>query len=427
MFKLIKISFVMMTVISLFSCGDPNSGRSKDRYRRFPEVKLPAKDAKVAFIFPAGAGAMRVILGVTEQMEKDLGITTIGSVIDVAGGVSSGSLVAAALTQGDPAKINSGDLKNKVGSLVRAVFPYVNRLIDKMIADYKFTLGELNEIYREMTSAKNLADLSSVANAETTLERVLTEAGKKQPSILIKINAKGDTARLKKDLAPEIAAVTGSALTRSNVLRGIIIDPTLLGNNTLDDPLNKKFYAIASNNKQPMFFGPPSFAPFVSGAFADGTTDLYKALIASSAIPGFIQGPTDVSFAGRGVVPDLKDGFLAVTFDPSAVLYDIYEKQFSNDNIFIVFVGNGAAIDSAFRDKIGEHSGLAEKTRANGKKTTFAAIDSHITNGKESLFDLSGFYDHTDLANYMDEAAKKACETKAYAWTIKALKSVMGK
>lgn len=429
---LAKLSIWFVILITLMGCGDGSSGRSRTKKNRGTPATLPVKGAKIAFIFPAGAGAMRVILGITEALEKDLGIQGLGVVADVAGGVSSGSLVASALTVDKTPKITSKDLKAQMGDLVSTVFPHTKVLVDRLMTDYNFTLSELEAIFLEIMKAP--PDLSSPASATAGLETIMINAGKSAFGIKSKIDAKGSIADFMAAIAPLIVPMAGFDSNRTTILTDHITK--ILGDTTLSDPTNSKMLAFATGDGKPVFFGPSSLAKFVSGPFAVGTTKLHKALVASSAIPSFIKAPSDIDFifpdGTTKNIPDLKDGFFATEgkFDPSATFYEIFSKQFAGDDVLMVFVGNGADIDAKFRamlrNKFGFNNKISQGTTAQGKQITYVAIDANIKddNGKK-LFNLSSFYYSKELAGFMDKAAEEAIKSKAYDWTLKALKAAM--
>lgn len=425
--------FFLLFVVTLIGCGEETgSGRKRGKGREaVTKATLPTKGAKIAFIFPAGAGAMRASLAITEKLEGDLNISSLGSVIDVAGGVSSGSLVAAALTFSNPA-ISSKSLKANLGSLVRKVFSDVNGLVDFLVRNYQFSLDELEALFVELTL--DPPDLSTKANAEIGFERILTKASIAKFSIKKKISDKGSVSDFVTAIMPHVTAhMVGQSGARATRLGDTI--KAVLGDVPLSDPNCNKLIAYASVNKKPVFFGPQRFAAYVTGPFAVDSTRLHEALVSSSAIPRIIQAPGHLQFNdGSGVVNlrDIVDGFFATEgkFDPSAVYYEMFSKMFAGEELLIVYVGNGATPDSNFRTelrrKYGFKNKISQQPIGGDKKITFVAIDTVIAdeNGND-LFNLSGFYDNPKLATYMDNAGKKAVLSPAYEWARDAMKAAM--
>lgn len=429
---LIKLSISIILTLTFVGCDDTGSGLPRKRKGPGLQTAFPDKGTKIAFIFPAGAGAMRVILGITEKLEADLGIKGLGEVINVAGGVSSGSLVAAALTLNQTPRITSERLKQELGPLIRKVFPHTNELVDLLIKKYGFTLGELEAIFKEIM--KSPPNLSAQSLAEADFKVIIENAIKEKFGIKSKISAKGTISEFIDKLKPYIERMVNFDQERADLLAGSI--KNILGDNDLQDPKNDKFLAYASADKKPVFFGPPRLAKFVTGPYAVGQTKLYEALVASSAIPQFIKAPTNINFTfpdgNVKNIPDLKDGFFASEgrFDPSAIFYEAFSKQFPGENLLIVFVGNGAKVDRQFRgmlrQKFNFSSGISQETLAQGKKITFVAIDAKIKDdNNEDIFNLSGFYDSQDLEKYMDEAAEQAVNSKAYEWALKAISAAV--
>lgn len=428
---LIKLSlFITLTFV-----GCEEKATSIPRKRKGPGLttSLPDKGTKIAFIFPAGAGAMRVILGITEKLEEDLGVDGLASVIDAAGGVSSGSIVAAALTIDKTPKITSKMLKAELGKLVRNVFPHVNDLVDKLITTYGFTLSELEIIFGQvMTSPPRL---SSQIEAEADFENIIENAAKDKSAIISKVKrAKGNVADFIAAISGNITFLLNFSGERAQLLGDNI--KSILGDSDLLNAKNNKFLSYASSNAKPVFFGAPHLSKFVSGPYAVGTTKVYEALVASSAIPQFIKAPADINFTlpdgSTQNINNLIDGVFAteerLRFDPSATFYEAFKKQFANENVLIVYVGNGARRDRKFRgmltQKYGLSAGIAQETTAQGKKITFVAIDAKIKDDDgNDIFYLSGFYDSEDLERYMDFAAEEAVKSLAYDWALKAIKA----
>lgn len=426
--NMIRIVMALFLVFSSFACNDGGSGRKRGPNAGRdgnPEVTLPAKGTKVALVFPAGAGAMRTCLTITEQFETDLGVSDLASIIDAAGGVSSGSLLAAAMSAGKPSK----DIKRDLGAFVRDVFADANNLIDKLVNTYHFTLEDLEAIFAELM--KNPPDMSNIAAAKTGFADILVKSAAVQVGIARKIAAVGTTDDFVLAIEPDLMKMLPQGPKNAAALEAAITK--VIGNVPLSDPTASKFIAYASHDKKPAFFGGPTFATFVKDPFAIPATKLHDALIASSAIPGFITAPPitfNLPGGGTAVYNDLIDGVFATPgrFDPSATLYDVYTKMFANEDLLIVFIGNGAEYDGDFRSmlrtKYGMRNKIAQQTLANGKKVTFTAIDATIVNDKnKSLFNLSGFYDSPDLAKYMDKAGKAAVKSPAYKWALDAIKA----
>lgn len=426
MFKYFFNASLILFLVFQSACGDGTSGKTRRRHgaqQPTKKAELPAKGAKIALIFPAGAGAMRVALGVTEKMESDLGLP-LGDKIHMAGGVSSGALTAAAVSSSSHPR-TSAELKAQMGSLVRTVFPLMNELVDKLMRDHNFTLEELEQLFVELM--KKPPDFSSPAKAENDVVDIMTKAAIKVPSLAGKVS---NRTAIMASVNPIIAKFIGADVNTALNLKGVI--DTLLGDSTMASPENAKLIAIASHAGKPVYFAAPALDKFIPGPLAEGSTNLWKALVSSAAIPHVIRAPNDIAFRQPGsssynVIAELQDGFFAdnVKFDPSSVLYDIFTKQFAGEELVMIFIGNGAPVDGAFRTKLKFSSGVAQ-TESNGKKVTFVAIDTKIVSSKgKSLFNLSGFYDSPDLAKYMDKASSDATTSNAYKWAIDALKAAL--
>jgi hypothetical protein len=417
-------------------CFPEGSGRERGKGKkgRVTPVDLPVKGTKVAFVFTAGAGAMQAILAVTEKLEADLGIRGLGSVTDVAAGISSGSLLAASLTYDNPPKINSKDLKAKINALVRQVFPDVAGLIDELINVHGFSLPELEAIFLEINKAP--PDMSSPATISSGLEKIMLEAAKNEISIKGKLEKSGAASDFITTIAPKLGPMVGQDLARAATLTNII-KTRVLSDVPLDDAKVTRMMAYAEGEKKPVFFGPPAFASFVDGPYAVNTTKLHDGLVSSSAIPRFIKAPINLDFkmpdGSVKTIPDLKDGVFATKggFDPSAVFYDIFSKMFAGEDLLIVYIGNGSPRDREFRSnlnkKYGFNNKISQQITAQGKKITYVAIDLEIKdeNGK-NLFNISSFYANDQLAGYMNQAAQKSVQSKAYKWVLDAIKTSKG-
>jgi hypothetical protein len=225
----------------------------------------------------------------------------------------------------------------------------------------------------------------------------------------------------------------GNAQVLATSIKGII------GDVPLSDAKVGNLIAFATGEGKPVYFGAPAFAKFVDGPFADtSSTKLHEALVSSSAIPHFIKAPTTINFTmpGGGVknIPNLIDGVFATakgTFDPSAIYYDVFAKMFRDEELLIVYVGNGAPVDSAFRRGLGSKYGyknkISQQTLTNGKKITFVSIEPEIVDDDgKSLFNVSGFYANADLEKYMDKAGDSAVSSPAYKWALDAMKAARG-
>lgn len=417
-----QLVLTFLMVGSLCSCKD---APPPTRKRTKPTVEIPKASTKVAFIFPAGAGAMRVILGVTEQLQKDLDDMPFVFLADSVGGVSSGSLTAAGLLKKSPA-----ELKEQLGALVREVFWVENRLIDKLVAEFKITLLELDAIFQVL--AIHPPSLESEESAFESLKDALLKAVGRQPSLWSKIQAQGGPdAFLTKLQKHEFFKLMAEA-DRAEALRSAIkqiIEPAAIG-----DPTYEKLIAISasSETRQPVFFANRKYADILPGALAIESTSLHDALIASSAIPGFIKAPTNILFTFPNeteprLIAHLIDGFFAkgVGFDPSGIFYDIFSKQFPKDDLLMIYVSNGAPINWEFRTKHPLDKNGINQVKKNNRTVTFVAIDTTISSDEgKDLFNLSGFYASSDLFKYMDRAVERAVESPAYAWVINALQDL---
>lgn len=417
--RFLKISLIIILCFQAAACGEKPSRRKRGKKENVPEAVVPPKNAKIAFIFPAGAGAMHVILGIAEKMEKDLGISHLGSIMDMAGGVSSGMLTGSALTFGGrQPKYSAGDFKPKVAPLIKKVFPDVNDMVDKLIADYKFTLDELNAIFTALINNPPTGTLT----VQAAITAALTNASQKKPALVKKI---GDSAALMVAVAPFINIMVG--IDRAAKMKDAI--ENLLGDTDLSDPNNANVIGFSSSDRKPVFFAPAEVVKLLPGSYAEGSTKLYKALIASSAIPGFIKAPTDINFyahdgSGPNNIPELIDGVFALPhniFDPSAMYYDIFKEQFAGQDLLMIFIGNGARFDAEFRKKHKFSRGVAQTTDANNKQITFVAIDARILDGRHDIFDLSQFYASDAVVKHMDAAVDKATKSASYQWAIKAI------
>jgi hypothetical protein len=401
--------------------GEPNKPKQPAKPVKSPKVvkSLIDKNAKLAFIFPAGAGAMRVNLGILEKMTSDLGINHLDNFIDVVGGVSSGALTGAILTYGDPPKNSLADVKHKLPEMLKDIFPHANRLAAILHKKHNVTLDELETIFKVLMdnlskdSRLNIKDMfSNAAMVKPTLEKKIIENFFSMIDILPVANE-----MLKPDASKK----------RSKNLNDFII--ALLGQTTLEDPKNSKLIAISSYKREPVFFAPKGFIQVLPGPYAEQSTPLHKALIASSAIPGFFKEPDDINFyqkdgSGPENLSPLQDGFFAknVGFDPSALFYDIFTKKFPSDELLIIYVGNGAPINDAFRRRLKEKSnnGVMPNIAKNGKRVIFLPIDAYVKDDSDnSLFNISSFYHDSDLYRYMDNAVKAAVITENYKLALK--------
>jgi hypothetical protein len=423
-----RISLVFL-MIFLVACGqEGGSGRRNKRKGKdsghAEKVTLPAKGTKIVLFFPAGAGAMGASLEVTKQFEEDLGVNNLADSIQGAGGVSSGSLMAAAMVSG---KITSKALQAELANLVRKVFPDSNALVDKLINDYKFALDELEALFTEIM--KDPPDMTSPASAEASLEKALINAGVNKISIKSKI---GDTKKFVADISANIGAMVNKDVSNAAALSNEI--KKILGDVPLSDPSFSKLITYATGDNGPVYFGGTAYASLVNGPFAVGAK-LDEALISSSAIPHFIKAPTGIMFSipggGTKNIPHLKDGVFATTpmrFDPSRILYDIFTKLFRDEDLLMVYVGNGAPVDKPFRaelrSKYGFKDKISQQTLANGKKITYVAVDTEIVDDNDkNIFNLSQFYGSPQLAQYMSNAGKKAVQSPAYKWAVDAMKA----
>lgn len=426
MIGIIQKALFFIVIFQLVACSDSVTRRKQKKPDEKSQAVLPVKDTKVVWIIPAGAGAMRVSLGIFQAMEKELG--TLDPFIDMVGGVSSGALAGAGLTYGNPPKKTPKSLKDDLGTMLKAVFPQINKLGDKLMSE-GFTLDELEAIYQEISNSSNIAlDFSSPQAINNTFATVFLNAVLKEPSMIGKLNKLIDS---KGDLKPDIAGlITGFSATTVAQNLGAQIDQ-ILGPSTINHPENAKLISIASYNKEPVFFANQSVAQFLPGPYAESTTPMRSALIATAAIPKIIDAPNDINFhqqgGGLANLTNLQDGFFAVgnRFDPSAIFYDIFTKLYEGQNILIIYVGNGAKEDKEFRNKHGIKKGDKAQKEVGGKKITFIAIDTQIISSKgNDLFNLSGFYANEDLFALMDKAAQKATETEAFAWALQALRAI---
>jgi hypothetical protein len=427
--KFIQIASLVVFMVHLAACSDDVIRRKKGQKRqKNVEVSLPTKDTAVVWIIPAGAGAMRVSLGVFEAFEKELG--TLDPIIDMVGGASSGALAGAGLTYGNPPKNTPTSLKADLGKMLRKVFPHINDLADKLVKEHGFKLDELEAIFTELNNSGTTAlNLSTPADAVNSITNVVKNAAKNigKPSIAAKLKSLAPNGILDPDLVAIVNQL--STVNRANLLANEIRQ--ILGPSTIDDPENDKLIAVASHNRKPVFFAAPKLAEYLPGPYAVGSTPIEQGLVATAAIPRIIDAPNNISFYQQGgsgptTISGLVDGFFAVGgFDPSRLFYEIFSKLYADKNILIIYVGNGAAVDQQFRSEQGIRRGRITQKDVQGKKITFVAIDTTIEDSRgDNLFNVSGFYANPELFELMDKAAAKATETKAYKWAVLALKAI---
>lgn len=431
MMKKISVVLTIFLLAHVFACGDGVTRRKKGEKDKQVEIEIPT-DSKVVWIIPAGAGAMRVSLGIFEAIEKDVD-KSLDSITHMMAGVSSGGLAAAGLTYGNPPRNTAASLKNELPTMLRTVFPRINALADKLHNDYGFTLSELEDLFMQFSNNATVRpDFSSPAAASSSFAAVITNAA-------VNIPKSGNTAlkdKLKNlmngsTIKPDIAAAVNNlvGINRAALLQGEVV--RIIGANpTVNDNECEKIIVVASNNKKPVFFANTALAQFLPGDYADGDTMLDEGLIATAAIPGIIIAPTVNVYPQAGgnavAIDNLLDGFFAVGGnDPSALFYEVFTKQFSGSNLLIIYVGNGAKTDEKFRADQGLVGKSMVQKDVAGKKITLAVIDTKIVDSKGGdLFNLSGFYANSDLFGYMDKAVKKAVEKESYKRVVRALKAM---
>lgn len=417
--RFLKIFLVVFIALGMLACGESKSRRRSGKGRK-PEASLPSKDAKVVFIIPGGAGALRVSLGILEALEKDVG--SLDKYYDLVGGISGGALLAAAVVD----KISLAQVKTELPGLLRGVFPELNNLGDKLIQE-GFKLSELEAIYKEIsTGSKTSLDLSG-GNIEKTFGEVFKNAVKNsgKPAMSGKLLKLMDSnGALKPDIAALIAGY--NPVNTTNALFAAI--QTMLGSSAIDDAKHEKLIAYAAHGQKPVFITNTARARTLGHAYLSGASRLEAGLVVSSAIPKVIPLPPGlpiVNADGSAGTADLSDGFFVNNQnDPSAIFYEAFQKVFADQELLVVYVGNGAPTDSKFRkDKFDLRTGVGQ-IEVKGKKVTFAAIDTTIKDGQdEDLFNVAGFVDNKDLYDYMDKAVSKAKDGRGYKYVVKALKS----
>jgi hypothetical protein len=171
-----KMAYIVLSFIFFqFACDEGTvPRRSKHAGKQQVPVDVPGKDTKIVWIFPAGAGAARLSLGILEALERD-SKKEFANVVDLAGGVSSGALVAAALASKSH---TVSSLKNDLGPMLRRVFTTINALGDELIKN-GFNLGELDALFKEMSNASKTAlDFSTTDKTDESIVTALTNAAK---------------------------------------------------------------------------------------------------------------------------------------------------------------------------------------------------------------------------------------------------------
>lgn len=417
--RFLKISLVVFIALSMLACSEGKSRRRSGKGRK-PEASLPSKDAKVVFIIPGGAGALRVSLGILETLEKDVG--NLDKYYDMVGGISGGALLAAAVVD----KVSLGKVKSELPGMLRAVFPELNNLGDKLIAE-GFKFSELEAIYKEISSgSKTSLDLSG-GNIEKTFGEVFKNAVKNsgKPAMSGKLVKLMDSnGALKPDIAALIAGYNPGNTT--NAL--FVAIQKMLGSSTIDDAKHEKLIAYAASGQKPVFITNTARAKNLGHAYFAAALPIEIGLLISSAIPKIIPLPPNIPIInadGSAGTADLSDGFFVNNQnDPSAIFYEALLKVFADQELLLVYVGNGAPADGNWRkDKFDMKTGVGQ-IEVKGKKVTFAAIDTTIKDGQdENLFNVAGFIDNKDLYDYMDKAVNKAKEGRGYKYVVKALKS----
>jgi hypothetical protein len=431
---LLKLSLVLLLFLNGATCVEDDN-RPPGR-RRTAKADLPKKGARMFAIIPAGAQAVYVSLEEFAEIELRSGLTTdgIGSVLTLAGGVSSGALAAAGLTitaggPQDKPLFTAAALKQKIISerLVAKVFPETTDLMDELHNVLGFTLDELETIFMEIMSVQQKPTLDTDAEAQDfLLKKVLPAAALKKPSILGKIGAVKGNA----NVVTLIKGLANKGDVRRDALKQVIVDvlPTAT---TIGARDISRVIAIASHNQTPVFFASSTIGSIPNPRAVDAT-ELWKALVSSAAIPGFIESPNDIVFLpSNAVISALDDGFFAkgVGFDPSGVYYDIFTKEYPKDDIFIIYLGNGAPVNRDFRKKHRLNKDGVFQVKENGRTITYVAIDAKIVDDNDnSLFNISQFYDNAEVQRHMQQAANEATKkgNKAFEWAVTATKAAIG-
>lgn len=433
-----KIVMLLLVLLCL-SCDESKvPRRAKHQGQQKVNIDPPSNNAKIVWIFPAGAGAARLSLGILAALEEDSG-KKFANIHDLVGGVSSGSLIAAALSSG---RHTSDSLKTALGPMLRRVFTTINDLGDELMKpEFDFKLGELAALFKEISNSSNTTlDFSTQATTEKSIQDALTKAASSADvgiEMVRKIKKLTDSSgNLKPSLQTIISGLTGISggmpVGEACAQRlGNEIDNELGAGLTIGDPKMAKVIAIASFNKNPVFFASDSLASFLGGPYAINSSLVRHALTSSAAIPNIIKANFNIQFhdapgGALSIKSPLDDGFFAVGgFDPSAKFYEIFAKAFADEEIIFVYVGNGADPDKKFRQDIFNFtSGVAEK-KVKDKRHIFISLDGRIKDARgRNLFDLAGFFDNQELYDIMDKVALDIkAKSAAYQWLVGVLKA----
>lgn len=384
--------------------------------------QILAKPTKLLLIFPAGAGTLRVAMHIAAQLEADLGLKKLGDIVDMAGGISGGALAAAALTHGSPPRYSARELVDKIPALVQHTFPKINELLKAFRIDYGLSLYEINVLSEELLPLQKLDKNQAI----TGILQAMTNIKNKAPKLLQKLGGMAGVLEIPFKYGAQFKAVLTFSSTKA--LEEFLLK--VLGDSTLADKVNSKLIAIAACEERPiLFIHEPLRAPtnFIQ---ASSLTKLKTALIASSAIPGLIESePIMCTMPDASVqeISNISDGVFISNlsnYDPSALLYEFYKNKFPNDDLLILYIGNGSKIDQEFRKRIGYRDG-GQEIREKGRKITYMAIDAQFldTLGRD-LFSIAQIDSSLEAAQLAQEAAQKAINSFSYKRAFHALRAL---
>lgn len=410
-------TLILLIALSLCACADMSRSPAETISGKSAEI---TKRPKLLLILPAGAGALQVIINIAAALEKDLGIEKLGSIIDNAGGSSSGAIAASALTNGIPTRYSARELKAKTPILLEKTLPELQAMLSVLKKEYDLNLVELNTLLEELITL-SLKTPGSLVGLFDKVGAML----ERSPSIDKKLEGQLGVIAMSIKHAALIHAI--KHLDLKTGLRNFLIP--LLGDAAMQDKSNSKLVTLAAHAHSPVFFAHELIMPWLKVPQGVLSTPLYDALVASCAIPGLIT-----NFTVPVIMPDgpekplsLQDGVFAtkpLNYDPSEHFYKLYSAIFPNEDLLMLYMGNGSQVDQKFRAGLSNcHDGLCQKHEE--KRTiSFMAIDAVITDSSgNNLFSLAQVDASSEMATLLAHAAIKAIESTAYKNALRTLKA----
>lgn len=374
--------------------------------------KSDASSTKVLFVFPAGAGAGIVSTLILEVLEAQFN-TNAGNLMDMAAGVSSGSIVAAGITYNNSA-FSAAKLTADTDQMMQKVFPGVKELFatlrsagieDKKLSvlTKKISLGQVAELKTLASSFANGIDFSNPMNL-FGLGGTLQSLGLDIADGMKLFGHKDQLSQIFASLEALVNPKLRKAALKEAILD--IFDQRFDKNNkdhknfTLHMEENNRFMSLASYGGEKVLFASSQFVQNLSdmgyNVVVPHEATVYNALGSSAAIPNFIHGSKSV-WDKKDINKRLTDGVGALdtnTWDPSSLFYEIFKQLYPNDDLLIVYVGNGCETDSDFRKSIGFNfkQGVA-KVDDNNRSIEFVSLEPDL----KGLFSLAVIYPHGEV------------------------------